>query len=92
MFTQDLSATASYRTLARGSGCGWARTYRVLQQDHAGHRNPQDRDLGRSWRLSSTSEATGKRVEQKRGALPRGDRVELSRPRARLSGRDRSDA
>jgi hypothetical protein len=70
MFTQDLGATKRYRTLARGSGRGWARTYRVSQQDHAGHRNPQDRDPGRSWRLSTTSEATRKRAEQKHGAQP----------------------
>lgn len=77
MFTQDLDATASYRSLARGSGCGWARAYQVSQQHHAGDRNPQHRDLRRSWRLSSTSEPTAKRVEQKHGALPRGDRLPL---------------
>jgi hypothetical protein len=60
MFTQDLGATASYRTLARGCGCGWARSYRVLQQDHAGHRDPQRPDLGMSRCLSGRSEATAK--------------------------------
>ena len=40
MFTQDLDAAASYRTLARGSGCGWARTYQASQRDRAGHREP----------------------------------------------------
>jgi hypothetical protein len=77
MFTKDLDSTAIYRTLARGSGCGWARTYQVSQQDLVGYRNPQRRDLGSHWRLNSTSEATGKRVEQKRGALPRRDRLSL---------------
>jgi hypothetical protein len=77
MFTQDLDATASYRSLARGSGCGWARAYQVSQQHHTGDRNPQHRDLRRSWRLSSTSEATAKRMEQEHGALPRGDRLPL---------------
>ncbi len=39
MFTHDLSATKSYRTLARGSGCRWARTYRAFQlgQDDQRH-------------------------------------------------------
>jgi hypothetical protein len=64
MFTHDRGATASYRTLARGFGCRWARTYRVLQQDDAGQRDPQRRDLDRPWRLSSTNEATGKRVDE----------------------------
>jgi hypothetical protein len=77
MFTQDLDSTAMYRTLARGSGCGWARTYQVSQQDLVGCRNPQRRDLGRPLRLNSTSEATGKRVEQKRGALPRTEQPSL---------------
>ena len=31
MFSQDRGATASYRTIARGHGGGWARTYRVAQ-------------------------------------------------------------
>jgi hypothetical protein len=37
MFSQDRGATASYRTIARGHGGGWARTYRVarLQQPEA---------------------------------------------------------
>ncbi len=39
MFTQDLSATKSYRTLARGSGSRWARMYRAsaLGQDDRRH-------------------------------------------------------
>jgi hypothetical protein len=38
MFSQDRGATASYRTIARGYGGGWARTYRVaqLRQPEAG--------------------------------------------------------
>jgi hypothetical protein len=31
MFSQDRGATASYRTIARGRGGGWARTYHVAQ-------------------------------------------------------------
>jgi hypothetical protein len=63
MFTQDLGATKTYRTLARGFGSRWGRTYQVLQQDHAAHHNPQRPDLGSSRRLSSTHGTTGKRVE-----------------------------
>ena len=32
MFTRDQGATKSYRTLARGAGCDWVRTYRGIQQ------------------------------------------------------------
>ncbi len=44
MFSKNLGATASYRTLARGSGCRWARTYRGSQQDHVARRTPQPAD------------------------------------------------
>lgn len=64
MFTQDRSATASYRALARGSGGRWARTYRVLQEDHAARHNPQRRDL------SGAGDATGDQAED-RGARRR---------------------
>jgi hypothetical protein len=77
MFTQDLGATSSYRTVARGFGGGWARTYQVLKQDHDGQCDHQRRDLGRPRRLSSTSEVIGKQVEQRRQALPRGDGLSL---------------
>jgi hypothetical protein len=63
MFTQDLGATKSYRTLCRGFGSRWGRTYQALQQDHAAHHNPRGRDLGSSRRLSSTHGTIGKRVE-----------------------------
>jgi hypothetical protein len=33
MFSQDAGATASYRTIARGHGGGWARTYRRTQAE-----------------------------------------------------------
>jgi hypothetical protein len=33
MFSQDPGATASYRTIARGQGGGWARTYRRAQAE-----------------------------------------------------------
>ena len=32
MFTQDLDSTASYRALARGFGCGFARAYQASQR------------------------------------------------------------
>ncbi len=35
MFTRDLGATASYRTLARGHGRNWAHTLRAAQLSHA---------------------------------------------------------
>lgn len=47
MFTDDLTSTTRYRTLARGSGCGWAKTYNVLQREHA-RRRLLEADRGRS--------------------------------------------
>jgi hypothetical protein len=35
MFTHDLDPTDSYRMIARGFGCGWARTYRMSQHGPA---------------------------------------------------------
>ena len=35
MFIQDLDSTASYRTLARGVGCGFSRAYQASQRDRA---------------------------------------------------------
>jgi hypothetical protein len=60
MLNQDRGATASYRTLARGHGGGLARAYRVAQRDHADHRDPRRRDLGRPRSLSSPGQATAK--------------------------------
>ena len=34
MFTQQQSATKSYRAVARGAGCRWARTYQASQRPH----------------------------------------------------------
>ena len=48
MFTQDRGATASYRTIARGFGGGWARTYRRAQQVPAATRQPRRHGLGDS--------------------------------------------
>jgi hypothetical protein len=49
MFTQDRGATASYRTIARGFGGGWARTYRREQQQRpAATRQPRRHGLGDS--------------------------------------------
>jgi hypothetical protein len=45
MFTQDQSATKSYRTLARGSGCRWARTLRVAREQRSRSRRPELRAL-----------------------------------------------
>lgn len=44
MFTQQQSATTSYRTVARGAGCRWARTYHASHREPAGPGNPQRRD------------------------------------------------
>ena len=38
MFSNSQGATSTYRTLARGAGCDWSRTYRELQQRHAPQR------------------------------------------------------
>ena len=66
MFTQDRSATASYRTLARGSGGRWARTYRILREDHAARRTAQRRNLGESL-IGSHSRSTGEGIEPRGG-------------------------
>jgi hypothetical protein len=61
MFTHNLDASATYRTLARGCGSGWARTYRVSQQGHAARRYGERREVTRSRQLGSTSESPAKR-------------------------------
>ncbi len=38
MFTEDLGATKSYRTLARGSGSRWVRTYGASLRDQGDRR------------------------------------------------------
>ena len=35
MFIHDLDSTASYRTLARGVGCGFSRAYQASQRERA---------------------------------------------------------
>ena len=58
MFTKDAGATATYRTLARGSGGGWARAYRVVsQQDRAGQRDARRRDEVASDRMTRPRES-----------------------------------
>ena len=39
MFSNSQGATSTYRTLARGAGCDWSRTYRELQERHAPQRD-----------------------------------------------------
>lgn len=40
MFSNERSATASYRALARGRGADWLRAYRVSQRIHDGTARP----------------------------------------------------
>jgi hypothetical protein len=47
VFTRDLSATASYRTLARGHGRTWAHTLRASQESHAERRAEERRATAR---------------------------------------------
>jgi hypothetical protein len=61
MFTQNLDSSATYRTLARGCGSAWARTYRTSQLDHASQRYGQRRELTRSRHLGGTGERARKR-------------------------------
>ena len=53
MFSKSQGATATYRTLARGAGCDWSRTYMGLQERHTpqidkGHRERATKALGSS--------------------------------------------
>jgi hypothetical protein len=66
MFTQDLDSTASYRTLARGFGCGFTRAYQASQRDRAGSSAPGRGDLGRMQPLGGASSLDAPRVEQSR--------------------------
>jgi hypothetical protein len=46
MLIQDLDCTTSYRTVARGRGCGFARAYQASQRDRAGSRASGGSGLG----------------------------------------------
>jgi hypothetical protein len=61
MFTQNLDSSATYRTIARGCGSAWARTYRASQQDHAVQRYGERREQTRTRHLGSALEAAAKR-------------------------------
>ena len=65
MFTQQQSATTSYRTVARGAGCRWARTYQASHREHAGQGSPQPRDSGPSSLDGAEEEVTAVRVIQR---------------------------
>ena len=60
MFIQDLDSTASYRTLARGHGSGFARAYQASQRARAGSGATGRSDLARH--------AAGRRSERHRRA------------------------
>jgi hypothetical protein len=47
MFNQDRGATASYRTLARGRGCAWVRTYQAAPRSQASQRASSVVESGR---------------------------------------------
>ena len=61
MFTQNLDSAATYRTLARGCGSAWTRTYRASQQDHAIQRYGERREHTRSRRYGVAPEGVAKR-------------------------------
>ena len=64
MFTQQQSATKSYRTVARGAGSRWARTYQASHREHAGQVGPQPRDSAPSY-LDCADEVTAVGVIQR---------------------------
>jgi hypothetical protein len=46
MFGQDRGATAVYRTLARGRGSNWVRTYQASQRMHTRARGDDRKSAG----------------------------------------------
>jgi hypothetical protein len=66
MFIQDLDSTASYRTLARGFGCGFSRAYQASQRAHAGAGLAGRGDLGGMRPLGGASAVDTPRAEQRR--------------------------
>jgi hypothetical protein len=46
MFARQHGATATYRTLARGFGSGWVRTYQASQHGRPAHRDPRQQAHG----------------------------------------------
>jgi hypothetical protein len=66
MLTQDLDSTASYRTLARGFGCGFARAYAASQRDRAASCAPARGDLGAARLLGAANGVPTAQAEQRR--------------------------
>ena len=66
MFIQDLDSTASYRTLARGHGSGFARAYQASQRASAGSGAAGRSDLGGMRQGGAASAIDAPRAEQRR--------------------------
>ena len=66
MFTHDLDSTASYRTLARGFGSGFARAYRASQRDCAASSAPGRADLGTVRPFGGSRSLDGPLADQRR--------------------------
>jgi hypothetical protein len=66
MFTYDLDSTASYRIVARGVGCGFARAYQASQRDRAGAGALGRSEFGGTRPFSGASAFGASRAEQRR--------------------------
>jgi hypothetical protein len=66
MFTHDLDCTASYRTVARGFGCGFTRAYQASQRDRAGTGASDRGELGGMRPFAGASALGAPRGEQRR--------------------------
>ncbi len=66
MLIQDLDSTTSYRTVARGFGCGFARAYQASQRDRAGSYASGRGDFGGTRPFGGTGSLDAARVEQRR--------------------------
>jgi hypothetical protein len=66
MFIQDLDSTASYRTLARGHGSGFARAYRASQRDRAGACGSGRNEFGGARPVDAATALDTPRAEQRR--------------------------
>ncbi len=66
MFVHDLDSTASYRTVARGFGCGFARAYQASQRDRAGSSALGRGDRGGMRTFGGASSLDASRAEQRR--------------------------
>jgi hypothetical protein len=56
MFSENRGATATYRTIARGRGCGWVRSYQASLRMSAERREPAPAAQARG---SAGTQATG---------------------------------